>query len=99
MSLGLRTDASSRFEKRLDPELTILGANRAVQLMAELAGGTVHPGIVDCYPHPVQPYSLSFSPEEVEWLTDVKVTQHECVEALSALGFSVEPDEYSNKMR
>jgi phenylalanyl-tRNA synthetase beta chain len=97
--LGLRTDASSRFEKRLDPELTVIGANRAVQLMAELAGGSIHPGIVDCYPHPVEPYSISFSPDEVAWLTDVKVTQHECVEALSALGFSVEPDEYSNKMQ
>jgi phenylalanyl-tRNA synthetase beta chain len=97
--LGLRTDASSRFEKRLDPELTVTGANRAVQLMAELAGGCVHPGIVDCYPHPIEPYSISFSTDEVAWLADVHVTQHECVEELSALGFSVEPDEYSHKMQ
>src|SRR6202035_3145398 len=45
--LGLRADASSRFEKGLDPELTVLGANRAAQLMAELAGGTVNVGSVD----------------------------------------------------
>src|SRR6266576_668187 len=96
VELGLRTDASSRFEKRLDPELTVAGANRAMQLMAEHAGGTVHPGVVDCYPSPPQPRTITFSTDDVEWLTAVKVTQHEVVEALSWLGFIVVPDEYSN---
>ena len=47
VALGLRTDASSRFEKGLDPNLTVIAANRAMQLMSELAGGTVqlHQGI------------------------------------------------------
>src|SRR5690348_7538174 len=76
VALGLRTDASGRFEKGLDPELVIAGANRAAQLMADLIGGTVHPGIVDCYPHPVQGRILAFSIDEVEWLTGMKVTQH-----------------------
>ncbi|MFL5625902.1 MAG: phenylalanine--tRNA ligase subunit beta [Ktedonobacteraceae bacterium] len=98
VALGLRTDASSRFEKGLDPELTVIAANRAMQLMADIAGGTVHPGIVDNYPHPVQPRTIAFSTDEVEWLTAVKVTQHEVVEALSALGFGVAPDENSNNM-
>ncbi len=93
VTLGLRTDASSRFEKGLDPELVIAGTNRAAQLMAELAGGTVHPGIVDCYPKPVQPRTIVFSPTEVEWLTGVKVTKYEVIEALTALGFTVVPTE------
>ncbi|TMD29613.1 MAG: phenylalanine--tRNA ligase subunit beta [Chloroflexi bacterium] len=99
VELGLRTDASSRFEKRLDPELTVAGANRAMQLMAEHAGGTVHPGVVDCYPSPPQPRTITFSTDDVEWLTAVKVTQHEVVEALSWLGFIVVPDEHSNSMQ
>jgi phenylalanyl-tRNA synthetase beta chain len=98
VKLGLRTDASSRFEKGLDPELTVIAANRAMQLMAELAGGTVHPGIVDNYPKPVQPRTIIFSTDEVEWLSGVKVTQHEVVEALSSLGFGVAADENSNTM-
>src|SRR6266571_2924580 len=98
VALGLRTDSSSRFEKGLDPELVIAGANRAAQLMAELAGGTVNPGIVDVYPKPVQPRTISFSTDEVEWLTGMKVTQHQVVDALSALGFGVVPDEHSNNM-
>ncbi len=98
VKLGLRTDASSRFEKGLDPELTVIAANRAMQLMAEVADGAVHPGIVDNYAKPVQPRTITFSTDEVEWLSGVKVTQHEVVEALSSLGFGVAADENSNTM-
>ena len=97
-TLGLRTDASSRFEKGLDPNLTLLGTNRAMQLLEELAGGTLHPGIIDYYPKPLEPHTISFSTNAVEWLTSVKVTQQEVVEALTALGFTVVADEYSNSM-
>jgi phenylalanyl-tRNA synthetase beta chain len=90
VALGLRTESSSRFEKGLDPELTIFGANRAAQLMAELAAGQVHPGIVDVYPQPVEARSILFSPAEVEWLTGLKVTSRQVHEALSALEFKVE---------
>jgi phenylalanyl-tRNA synthetase beta chain len=99
VALGLRTDASSRFEKGLDPELVVAGANRAAQLMADFAGGTVHPGIVDCYPNPVEPRTLTFSVDEVEWLTGMKVTQHEAIEALQALGFAVVGDEQGKTMQ
>jgi phenylalanyl-tRNA synthetase beta chain len=98
VTLGLRTDASSRFEKGLDPELTIAGANRACQLLEELAGGSVHPGSVDVYAHPLQPRTISFSVAEVEWLTGMKVTQGEIVDALSALSFIVAPDELGKTM-
>ncbi len=98
VTLGLRTDASSRFEKGLDPELVIAGANRACQLLEELAGGTVHPGIVDVYPQPAQPHTISFSIDEIEWLIGMKVTQDEVVNTLSALGFIVTPDEQGRKM-
>ncbi|MDQ2716126.1 MAG: phenylalanine--tRNA ligase subunit beta [Chloroflexota bacterium] len=92
VALGLRSESSGRFEKGLDPELAIAGANRAAQLMAELAGGTVNPGIVDVYPRPVQPRTIAFSIDDVEWLTGMKVTQHEAIDALNALNFKVEAD-------
>ncbi|MDQ6660621.1 MAG: phenylalanine--tRNA ligase subunit beta, partial [Chloroflexota bacterium] len=98
VELGLRTDASSRFEKGLDAQLTVVGTNRAAQLMTELAGAIVHPGIVDCYPEPVHPRTIPFSPSEVEWLTAVKVTPHEVVDSLTALGFGVETDEMGKAM-
>jgi len=100
VTLGLRTDASSRFEKGLDPDLAIVGANRAAQLMAELAGATVHPGAIDVYPNPAKPRTIAFSTHEVEWLTGMKVTQDETIEALRALNFQVaaDADELGNKM-
>lgn len=98
-TLGLRTDASSRFEKGLDPELAIVAANRAAQLMVELAGGTIHPGVVDNYPEPARPVTLSFSTDEVEWLTSIKVTQDEAADALRRLDFVVEQDEQGRRMR
>ncbi len=99
-ALGLRTDASGRFEKGLDPELTIVGANRAAQLMVELAGATVNPDVIDVYPTPVKPRTIAFSVHEVEWLTGMKVTQGEAIDALRALHFKVEadPDELGEKM-
>ncbi|HEY5003145.1 MAG TPA: phenylalanine--tRNA ligase subunit beta, partial [Ktedonobacteraceae bacterium] len=96
--LGLRTDASSRFEKGLDPELAVAGANRACQLLEELAGGSIHPGIVDVYPQPVQARTILFSIDEVEWLIGMKVTQDEAANALVALDFVVTPDEEGRKM-
>lgn len=45
--LGLRSEASSRFEKEVDPAAVIPALNRAVALMAEYAGGSVHRGIVE----------------------------------------------------
>ncbi len=100
VTLGLRTDASSRFEKGLDPELAIIGSNRAAQLMEKYAGATVHPGIIDLYPNPVKPRTLAFSLHEVEWLTGMKVTLDETIEALRALNFQVaaDADELGNKM-
>ncbi len=98
--LGVRTDASIRFEKGLDPELSIAVAHRAAQLMVELAGATVNPGIIDVYPTPVKPRTIAFSKHEVEWLTGMKVTQSEVIDALQALHFEVEadPDELGEKM-
>ncbi|TMC15164.1 MAG: phenylalanine--tRNA ligase subunit beta, partial [Chloroflexi bacterium] len=98
VKLGLRTDASSRFEKRLDPELVLIGTKRACQLMQELAGGTAHPGVIDCYPQPVQPRTIPFSTEDVAWLTSMKVTQDDVTKALSPLGFAVTTDELDGQM-
>ncbi|GCF09329.1 phenylalanine--tRNA ligase subunit beta [Dictyobacter arantiisoli] len=97
--LGLRTDASTHFEKGLDPELTLAGANRAAQLLAELAGGNVHPGIVDHYPQPAQARMLDFSVEDVEWYTSMKVTQSEAIDALTALHFTVVASEDGKSMQ
>lgn len=65
--VGLRTDASSKFEKGLDPNLALDAVNRAAQLVEMLGCGEVVPGVVDCYPNKRETWELSYSPE---WSTN-----------------------------
>lgn len=51
--LGLKTDASSRFAKGTDPEMTVRALERAVHLILSTAGGEVAGGLIDLYPEPV----------------------------------------------
>lgn len=90
--LGLRSEASSRYEKGLDPELARMGLDRAARLLVELASGTVAPGIIDSYPKPVKPRELRFSTRDVEWLLGYPVTPGETAAALQALEFGVQLD-------
>lgn len=53
-SLGLRSEASIRFEKGINIETVVLAANRAAQLLQDLAGGKVVKGIIDNYPNPIE---------------------------------------------
>ncbi|RMG13128.1 MAG: phenylalanine--tRNA ligase subunit beta [Deltaproteobacteria bacterium] len=50
---GLHTEASHRFERGADPEITAIAASRAAALLAEFAGGTVRAGVLDAYPTPI----------------------------------------------
>ena len=49
-ALGLSTDASYRFERGTDPNITKFAAERCAQLIAEIAGGKIAKGIIDVYP-------------------------------------------------
>ena len=60
--IGLRTDASGKFEKGLDPENALEAINRACQLVEELGAGEVVGGVVDVYPNPVEEVKIPFEP-------------------------------------
>ncbi len=51
-ALGLRSEASARFEKQLHPEQAIAAQRLAARLMVELCGARFVPGTIDVYPHP-----------------------------------------------
>ncbi len=61
--IGMRTDASGKFEKGLDPNNAINAMNRACQLMEELGAGEVVGGVVDVYPNVREGKRLAFEPE------------------------------------
>lgn len=72
--LGMRTDASAKFEKGLDPNLAMEAMDRACQLIEELGAGEVVGGAVDIYPNKREEKRLPFEPEKYNRLlgTDVK---------------------------
>ena len=73
-ALRLPSEASRRFERGVDPELPPLVQQRCLQLMQQVAGGTVAQGIVDVYPQPFQPPQLDLTANEVERLLGVQLS-------------------------
>ncbi|MFN7014458.1 MAG: phenylalanine--tRNA ligase subunit beta, partial [Bacteroidia bacterium] len=58
---GLKTDASFRFERGTDPEITVTALNRAANLILEIAGGQISGNLIDIYPTPVEPKKIAFT--------------------------------------
>lgn len=75
--LGLRTDASSKYEKGLDPNMAWDAVNRAAQLVEMLGAGEVVKGVVDCYPNKRESWTLSYSPEKINKLLGTNVSEDE----------------------
>ncbi len=71
--LGLRTDSSTKYEKGLDPNLSLIAVNRAIHLTELLGAGEAVPGMVDCYPVKKEPWEIDFSPEQVNALLGTEI--------------------------
>ena len=72
-ALGLRTEASARFEKQLHPEQAIAAQRLAARLMVELCGARLVPGTLDEYPKPLQPHEVALRPERMERLLGERI--------------------------
>ncbi len=83
--VGLRTEASSRFEKGLDVITCLDALNRAAQLVEELEAGTVCQGVVDCYPVPKPQRKIPFCVERINAFLGIQASQAEMESILSAL--------------
>src|SRR5262245_42166629 len=88
-ALGLRTEASARFERALPPELALAGARRAAALISELAGGEVHRDWADVYPRPQEPVRISLQPRLVDDVLGTHVPLEEAESILKRLNFHV----------
>jgi phenylalanyl-tRNA synthetase beta chain len=88
-NLGLATEASARFGRRVDPELTMKAATRAAYLMAELGGGTVVPVIGDAYPGRQPQRTIEFDPAYATRVLGVEVPTDEITRILTSLEFQV----------
>ena len=88
-ALGLRTEASARFERALPPELALAGARRAASLIAELAGGAVHRDWADVYPRPQEPVRVNLRPALIDDVLGTHVPLEESESILRRLNFHV----------
>lgn len=87
--LCISSDASYRFERGVDPEKIIYAVNRAAQLMAELAGGTVEKGIIDIYPNPIVPTTITLRYAQIPRILGITVPNTTVEEYLTLLGFDI----------
>lgn len=81
--IGLRTDASGKFEKGLDPNNVLDAINRACQLMEELGVGEVVGGMVDVCSATREPSRVLFEPERINALLGTKLTKEEMLSYLA----------------
>jgi phenylalanyl-tRNA synthetase beta chain len=88
--LGLRSEASSRFEKQLHPELCMRAQRIASQLLVELCGAKLVPGTIDVAAGIPEPRKLLLRGERVEGLLGMTIEQADQVAYLERLGFGVE---------
>ncbi len=89
--LGLRSEASSRFEKQLHPELCLRAQIVASKLMVELCGAKLVPGTIDVAAAVPPAPRLTLRAARVDGLLGMEVTQAEQTTYLERLGFGVEP--------
>jgi phenylalanyl-tRNA synthetase beta chain len=86
-ALGLRTEASYRFERGADPEMAEVGSRRAAELIQQLAGGEILAGVVDIYPRREPERKIELTRKELLRVMGADVPDREIEEILSALGF------------
>lgn len=77
--VGLRTDASGKFEKGLDPNTAEEAINRACQLIEELGAGEVVGGMVDVYPQKREGNRVKFEPEKINAMLGTNVSAEEMI--------------------
>lgn len=94
--IGLRTDASSKFEKGLDPNNTMEAMNRACQLIEELGAGEVIGGAVDVYPVRKEGRRIPFEPEKYNQLLGTEIDRETMLAYFSRLDLGY--DEASNEI-
>jgi phenylalanyl-tRNA synthetase beta chain len=91
LKLGIRTDASSRFEKWSDPEAPPVAADRAAALLGAIGAGKVAPGRVEVCPRPFARTGLRMRVSKVNRLLGTSLSASEAVGRLQRLGFEAEP--------
>jgi len=85
----LKTDASFRYERGTDPEMTVFALKRAALLIKELAGGEISSALGDIYPQPIAPFDVEVSYKNINRLIGAQIPHEEIKSIITALGIAV----------
>ena len=91
-ALGMRTDASARFEKGLDPQGTLRAVNRACELIELLGCGEVVDGVIDVVPKPIEGKTVLLEPDKINSLLGTDIDKDSMKKILLDLGFTLDGD-------
>jgi phenylalanyl-tRNA synthetase beta chain len=91
IKLNLRSEASSRFERGISPELAPKALRRATQLLLELAGGKAARGIADVYPGKREPKPILLPKERVSRVLGLELSTERIQKVLASLEFNCKP--------
>jgi phenylalanyl-tRNA synthetase beta chain len=86
-ALGLRTEASYRFERGADPEMAELASRRTAELIQQVAAGEILSGVIDVYPRPEPQQKIKFTRKELLRVMGADIPDRDIEDILSALGF------------
>ena len=92
LALGMRTEASGKFEKNLDPMMTVPAVQRACELVELMNAGDVLDGIIDVINYVPQPKTLPLEPEKINRLLGTNISKEAMVDYLNRLEIPVEGD-------
>ncbi len=93
LALGMRTESSGKFEKNLDPMMTLPAVQRACELVELLACGDVMDGIIDIIHYVPQPRTLTLEPAKINALLGTNISQEQMGEYLKLLEIGVDGDQ------
>ena len=92
LALGMRTESSGKFEKHLDPMMTVPAVQRACELVEMLECGDVLDGIIDIINYVPQSRTLPLEPEKINKLLGTDISKEDMVRYLNLLEIPVEGD-------
>ena len=90
LALGMRTDASGKFEKNIDPMMTLPAVQRACELVELLQCGDVMDGIIDIINFVPQPHTVTLEPEKINRLLGTEISEETMISYLKRLEIPVE---------
>lgn len=91
-SLGLRSEASGRFERGLDAESCLHSLDRCAQLLQQMGACEIAQGIVDVYPHPQETTTISFTAAQINAFLGTEIAEDKMVSLLQTLQFQIKKD-------